>query len=66
MASFEELRHQAEHPNGAYHLIKLYTQDWHNVVTANPCKSLSLLSCRGIVNVEVVIVGISVQYNFII
>ena len=27
----------------AYHLTKLYTQDWHNVVTVNPCNSLSML-----------------------
>lgn len=26
----------AEHPNGAYHLIKLYTRDWQNVAVANP------------------------------
>nr|KAG5700204.1 hypothetical protein BaRGS_011047 [Batillaria attramentaria] len=26
----------AEHPNGAFHLIKLYTRDWQNVAVANP------------------------------
>ncbi|KAK7093424.1 hypothetical protein V1264_007184 [Littorina saxatilis] len=35
-ASYDDLKLQAEHPNGAYHLIKLYTQDWHHIVMANP------------------------------
>ncbi|XP_076472641.1 prolyl 4-hydroxylase subunit alpha-1-like [Babylonia areolata] len=34
--SVEALNEQAEHPNGAYLLIRLYTHDWNHVVTANP------------------------------
>lgn len=32
----ENRKSTAEHPNGAFHLIKLYTQDWQHLVAANP------------------------------
>ncbi|KAL8581826.1 hypothetical protein ACOMHN_010200 [Nucella lapillus] len=35
-SALDTLRSQAEHPNGAYRLIKLYAQDWNQVFTANP------------------------------
>lgn len=36
LSSVEERQSIAEHPNGAYALIKLFTTDWANVLERNP------------------------------
>ncbi|KAL8601869.1 hypothetical protein ACOMHN_020604 [Nucella lapillus] len=53
----EDLKRQAEHPNGAYLLIKLFVLDWHHVFIGNPrvwrllylCLYLSVYTIRAVV-----------------